>query len=147
MNCLLVTEWFIYHIFLSFHQLCVAAVCLNVILNTLFKDQSFSPYHLLQVSVCRWEITVMEYQVLIYCIIDSEMMPPAVLPPVLSPESRTHPRLVYQHAALQNTSTSLLTSQRLPGAAQMHKSVRRHSISLFAHSLWLDKRKGNGLWL
>lgn len=30
----------------------------------------------------------MEYQVLIYCIIDSVMMPPAVPPPVLSAESR-----------------------------------------------------------
>lgn len=145
MNCLLFTEWFIYHIFLSFHQLCVAAVCLNVILNTLFKDESFSPYHLLQASVCRWEITVMEYQALIYCIIDSEMMPPAVLPPVLSPESRV----------ATHTSTACLPAHGTPEHKHIpinqSKTTRSSSNAqkreTAQHYLWLDKRKGNGLWL
>lgn len=77
---------------------------------------AFSTLNFTQASVCRWEIAVIEYQVLIYCIIDSAMIPPAVLPPVLSAESRVavhRSTARFPARSSSKTSTSLLTSQAL----------------------------------
>lgn len=82
----------------------------------------------------------MEYQVLIYCIIDSAMMPPAVLPPVLSAERRVAAcRSVARLPArsTSKTSTSLLTSQRLLEPALKQRSGCLHGSNC-THTHGLD---------
>ncbi len=76
----------------------------------------------------------MEYQVLIYYIIDSVMMPPAVLPPVLSAESRvaTHKPMARLPArSTSKSSTSPLTSQRDPKPAPLERTTCLYGKSCY----------------
>ena len=94
--------------------------------KSLLIDKCFSLQNPLQTGVCRWGIAVMEYQVLIFCIIDSVIIPPAVLPPVLSAESRVaaHTSTARLPArSTSKTSTALVTSHRESEPAQIETEL------------------------
>lgn len=110
----------------------------------LLLDESFSLYKLQLTSACRWEIAVMEYQVLIYCIMDSEMMPPAVLPPVLSAERHVAAHIFTARLPAHSTSERKHIPINQPkstrsssnGTSCSHKKGGEEMVCPYSSVLW-----------